>query len=350
MKRWLTILLTLTLCAGISACDDAGATASQPSSVPEDSLLESSVSASSVPASSAPAQAPEETGTPAPPAVYMTADISPAGLQAAYDALAWQPSGKVAVKLSTGEIGSNFLDPALIADLVGQLEGTIVECNTAYGGQRSSTAMHYAVAEQNGFTAIAEVDIMDGEGEMRIPVTGGVRLTENIVGASFASYDSYVVLSHFKGHTQGGFGGAVKNISIGIASASGKALIHSGGTSETSMWGGEQDAFLESMAEAGKSVADTLGDNIVYVSVMNKLSVDCDCNGNPAAPDMHDIGILASRDPVALDQACVDLVYAAADSASLIQRIESRNGIHTLEHAETIGLGSRTYQLVILDD
>ena len=170
------------------------------------------------------------------------------------------------------------------------------------------------------------------------------------VGANFGNYDYYVVLSHFKGHSMGGFGGAVKNISIGIASASGKAWIHSGGTSRSSMWGGDQNAFLESMAEAGKSVVDALDGNILYINVMNKLSVDCDCNGNPAAPDMHDIGILASYDPIALDQACVDLVYAASDGASLIQRMESRNAYLTLEHGEAIGLGSRGYELVRIDD
>jgi len=177
-------------------------------------------------------------------------------------------------------------------------------------------------------------------------------LTENFVGANFANYDSCLVLSHFKGHAMGGFGGAIKNISIGIASSEGKAWIHSGGTSRTNAWGGEQNAFLEAMAEAGKSISDYLGDGerIVYINVMNHLSIDCDCNGNPAAPDMHDIGILASTDPVALDQACVDLVYAAEDGKSLINRIESRNGIHTLEHAETVGLGNRTYELINLND
>lgn len=284
------------------------------------------------------------------PIVFFTSDISSEGLIQVYNALGANPAENVAVKLSTGEIGSNFLDPNLIAPLVDQLSGTIVECNTAYGGRRASTAMHYAVAEQNGFTAIAKVDIMDGEGDISLPVTGGTRLTENYVGANFANYDYYMVLSHFKGHGMGGFGGAVKNISIGIASSSGKAWIHSGGTSRTSMWGGEQNAFLESMAEAGKSVVDALDGNILYINVMNNLSVDCDCNGNPAAPDMHDIGILASFDPIALDQACVDLVYAAPDGASLIERMESRNAYLTLEHGEAIGLGSREYRLVSIDD
>lgn len=290
----------------------------------------------------------ENNGTPV---VYMTTDISPAGLMAVYNALAWTPTGNVAVKLSTGEPpASNYLRPELIADLVQAVDGTIVECNTAYGGSRSETAMHYQVAEDHGFTAIADVQIQDENGSMTLPVEGGTRLTENYVGAAFADYDSYLILSHFKGHTMAGYGGAIKNISIGLGSSEGKAWIHSGGTSRTSAWGGEQDAFLESMAEAGKSVSDYLGNGecIVYVNVMNRLSVDCDCAGNPAEPDMHDIGILASTDPVALDQACIDLIYEQADGdgASFVERIESRNGLHTLEYAEEIGLGSRSYQLV----
>ena len=287
--------------------------------------------------------------------VYMTTDISPEGLRAVYEALDWAPSGKVAVKLSTGEPpASNYLRPELIADLVQSVDGTIVECNTAYGGSRAETAMHYQVAEDHGFTAIADFQIQDEEGSMALPVKGGTRLTENYVGAAFADYDSYLILSHFKGHAMAGFGGAIKNISIGLGSSEGKSWIHSGGTSLTSPWGGEQDAFLESMAEAGKSVSDYLGngERIVYINVMNRLSVDCDCDGNPAEPDMHDIGILASADPVALDQACIDLIYEQkdGDGASLVSRIESRNGLHTLEHAQEIGLGSRAYELVSIGE
>ena len=283
-------------------------------------------------------------------AVYMTTDISAKGMVAIYEALNASPSGNIAVKLSTGEPGSNYLRTDLIGDLVQSFDNpTIVECNTAYGGQRANTAMHYQVAEDHGYTAIADVDIMDENGSMTLPVTGGSNLTENYVGANFANYDYYVVLSHFKGHSMAGYGGAIKNISIGIASSDGKAHIHSGGTGG-SMWGGDQDAFLESMAEAGKSVVDYLNGNILYINVMNRLSVDCDCDGNPAEPDMHDIGILASFDPVAVDQACIDLVYDAEDGDSLIQRIESRNGLHTLEHAEAIGLGSREYELINIDE
>ena len=274
---------------------------------------------------------------------------------AVYEALNWSPTGNVAVELSTGEPpAKNNLRPELIQNLVQSVDGTIVECNTAYGGSRAETAIHYQVAEDHGFTAIADFQILDENGFMTLPVEGGTRLTENYVGAAFADYDSYLVLSHFKGHAMAGYGGAIKNISIGLGSSQGKCWIHSGGTSLTSAWGGQQDAFLESMAEAGKSVSDYLGngERIVYVNVMNRLSVDCDCDGNPAEPDMHDIGILASTDPAALDQACIDLIYAQrdGDGASLVNRIESRNGLHTLEHAENIGLGSRTYQLVNIDE
>ena len=286
-------------------------------------------------------------------AVYFTSDISSQALVDIYAALGTEPIGdKIAVKLSTGEPpASNYLDPALIAELVRQVNGTIVENNTAYGGQRSGTAMHYQVAEDHGFTAIADFVVMDENGSVSLPVEGGTRLTENLVGAHFPEYDGYLVLSHFKGHAMAGFGGAIKNISIGLGSQEGKCLIHTAGASRTSPWGGEQDPFTESMAEAGKSVVDALDGNILYISVMNRLSIDCDCDGNPSEPDMHDIGILASTDPVALDQACVDLIYASKDdTASLIERMESRNAIHVLEHGEEIGLGTRTYRLVNCDD
>lgn len=284
--------------------------------------------------------------------VYMTTDISPEGLWKVYEALGRTPEGKVAVKLSTGEAGNNhYLSPDLIKDLVQSVDGTIVECNTAYGGSRASTAMHRQTAEDHGFTAIAEVDIMDEEGSMSIPVTGGKHLTEDLVGSHLANYDSMMVLSHFKGHTMAGLGGAIKNISIGVGSAEGKMLIHSAGESKTSFGNPEQDDWLESMAEAAGAVIDYMGEeNMLYISVMNHLSVDCDCDGNPADPDMHDIGILASLDPVAVDQACVDLVYAAEDGASLIERIENRHGVHTLDYAEEIGLGSQTYELVSVDE
>lgn len=283
------------------------------------------------------------------PVVYYLSDISAEAMVEIYEALEWSPTGNVAVKLSTGEPpASNYLRPELIADLVQMVDGTIVECNTAYGGSRASTAMHYQVAEDHGFTAIADFQIQDENGSMTLPVEGGTRLTENYVGAVFADYDSYLVLSHFKGHAMAGFGGAIKNISIGLGSSEGKAWIHSGGTSRTSPWGGEQDAFLEAMGDAGKSVSDYLGngERIVYINVMNRLSIDCDCDGNPAEPDMHDIGILASTDPVALDQACIDLVWVSEGNESFVNRVENRNGLHTLENAEAIGLGSRSYRLI----
>ncbi len=294
------------------------------------------------------AQLPKETAK-----VYMTTDITPEGIMAVYESMGWKPVGKVAVKLSTGEPpASNYLKPELIKDLVQSVDGTIVECNTAYGGSRGETAMHMQVAKDHGFTDIAAVDIMDADGSISLPVNGGTHLKENLVGAHFANYDSFLVLSHFKGHQMAGFGGAIKNISIGIGSREGKCLIHTAGKSHTVMFGGIQDNFLESMAEAGKSVSDSLenGKNIAYINVMNRISIDCDCNGNPAEPDIHDIGILASTDPVALDQACVDLVYAAEGRETLVNRIEQKNGLHTLERAEEIGLGTRKYELVSIDD
>jgi uncharacterized Fe-S center protein len=211
--------------------------------------------------------------------------------------------------------------------------------------------MHMQVAKDHGFTAIAEVDILDADASISLPVEGGTHLQENFVGSHFKNYDFFIVLSHFKGHAMGGFGGAIKNTSIGIASSAGKKLIHSAGASSTTFAPAEQNSFLESMAEAAKSVSDSLGTgkNILYINVMNRLSVDCDCVSNPAEPDMHDIGVLASIDPVALDKACVDLIYSAPDGQSLIERMESRNGIRTVDHAAEIGLGNPRYELVKLD-
>lgn len=293
------------------------------------------------------------TGTPSEvgaSAVFFTRDISPAGLVRAFKALGVSPQGTVAVKLSTGEPGgTNYLQPTLVADLVHALDATIVECTTAYGGARSTVEGSLQAAADHGFTTIAEVDIMDADGSLSLPVEGGSHLSEDLVGAHLERYDFVVSLAHFKGHAMGGFGGAIKNCAIGMASQEGKTLIHSAGASTTSWGNPAQDDFLESMAEAAKAVADYLGEGICYINVMNRLSVDCDCDAHPAAPDMADIGILASLDPVALDRACVDLVYAAQDGTSLVERIESRNGTHTLDHAEAIGLGSQTYELVDLD-
>lgn len=287
------------------------------------------------------------------PKVYMTGDISPDGLAAAYKALGRELRGKVAVKLSTGEPGGHYyLSPELIKDLVHSVNGTIVECNTAYGGLRMNTATHMQAAEDHGFTAIAPVDIMDEEGSISLPFKKGTHITQDFVGSHFRKYDSFLVLSHFKGHAMGGFGGAMKNISIGIASSSGKSWIHSAGTRKTGFVPAAQDDFLESMAEAAGAVMNKLGDDILYINVMNNLSVDCDCDSSPAAPRMGDIGILASLDPVALDKACVDQVYAYDEeqSAALRMRIEAMNGLRTLEHAEELGLGSQKYELVMIDD
>lgn len=343
MKRWYAVLMIVGLLFSLCACTQEEGSAQSPPSVQSAQQQQEQQTADTETT-----QQPEV--AQGMPVVYMTREITPEGLMAVYQALQWEPQGRVAVKLSTGEPpASNYLRPELIAGLVQSLDGTIVECNTAYGGSRAETAMHYQVAEDHGFTAIADFQILDEEGSMTLPVQGGTRLSENYVGAAFDDYDSYLVLSHFKGHSMAGYGGAIKNISIGLGSSEGKAWIHSAGSSRTNPWGGDQDAFLESMAEAGKSVSDYLGDQIVYINVMNRLSVDCDCDGNPAEPDMHDIGILASTDPVALDQACIDLVYGAEDGQSLVNRIESRNGLHTLEHAQQIGLGSRSYELVSID-
>ena len=284
--------------------------------------------------------------------VYMFKEITPENLVKIYEVLGREATGKVAIKLSTGEPGGhNFLQPALIKELVQQVNGTIIECNTAYGGGRSDTESHLKAAADHGFTAIAPVDIMDANGETDLPVTGGKHLTRDIVGKNFLNYDFTIVLSHFKGHAMGGFGGAIKNMSIGIASANGKRYIHSAGASTTSWGSPEQNDFLESMAEAAKAVADHCGDNILYISVANNLSVDCDCDSSPADPEMGDIGILASLDPVALDKACTDLVRSSEDHGKihLIERIDSRNGMHTLKYAEQIGLGSQDYQLIALD-
>ncbi|MDR3146867.1 MAG: DUF362 domain-containing protein [Treponema sp.] len=343
-KRLITYAgLCLALTLSCSGCAAKAAAQTAANSAPENTAPEN-------PAREEPL-VPAQTG---PSTVYFTSDISPSGLMAVYNALEQKPdsatiaSGKVAVKISTGEPpNSNYLRPELIKDLVQSVNGTLVESNTAYGGRRASTALHKQVARDHGFTAIASVDILDENGSISLPVRGGSRLRENFVGSHFKNYDFFIVLSHFKGHAMAGLGGAIKNISIGIASSEGKSWIHTGGRSKTGI-GGDQNAFLDSMAEAGKAVVDSLGGKILYINVMNRLSVDCDCNGNPAEPDMHDIGILASLDPVALDKACVDLVYTAPDGRSLIQRMESRNGLRAINHGAEIGLGTVSYELVKL--
>ena len=293
-----------------------------------------------------------ETVANAASTVYFTSEVTPEGLMAVYDRLNWNPTGKVAVKVSTGEPpASNYLRSDLIGDLVRKVDGTIVECNTAYGGSRSSSAMHKQVAADHGFTAIADFDLMDEEGEVEWPVTGGTRLDRILVGSHAENYDDWLILSHYKGHAMAGFGGAIKNVGIGASSASGKVLVHTAGTKTSgSIWYSDQDAWLEALAEMVDGFVDHVGtDHIVYVNVMNRLSVDCDCDGHPAEPDIHDIGILASTDPVALDQACYDLVAKADGNASLMNRIDRQHGLHTLEHAQEVGLGSREYTLVNVD-
>ncbi len=295
----------------------------------------------------------EEAPSSEAPVVYFTSDISAEGLEKIYEALNWTPEGKTAVKISTGEPpASNYLRPELIGDLVRKVDGTIVECNTAYGGSRSSSAMHRQVAKDHGFTTIADFDLMDEEGEVEWPMDGGTRLDKIIVGSHAENYSDWVILSHFKGHAMAGFGGAIKNVGIGISSASGKVYVHTAGTkTKGSIWYSDQDAWLEALAEMVSGFSSHVGaEHVVYINVMNRLSVDCDCDGHPAEPDIHDIGILASTDPVALDQACVDLIYQAEGNASLVKRMESLHSVHTLEHAEAIGLGSRTYKLVSIDD
>ena len=286
------------------------------------------------------------------PVVYFTRDISPDGLARVYDAMKWQPNGKVGVKISTGESAkTNYLRPDFIKDLVNRVNGTIVECNTAYAGNRNDTESHMQAIRERGFMDIAPVDIMDADDSIALDVDNGKRLNENYVGSHFRDYGSFLVLSHFKGHQMAGFGGALKNISIGMASSMGKAWIHSGGTSKDNPWGGEQTAFLESMADASKSVIEKVGrDNMAFINVLNRISIDCDCNANPAEPDIHDIGILASLDPVAVDQAGIDMVSKAENNDKLMARIADRNGLHTLEAAEQIGVGSREYKLIDLDN
>ncbi len=291
------------------------------------------------------------------PIVYMTDDITPDALIRIYEALGVKAEGRVAVKISTGESQkSNHLRPELIKNLVQHVNGTIVECNTAYKGSRFSTSDHQRAIEQRGYNDIAEVDIMDAEGEMRLPVRDTTYMKYNIVGDHLANYDFMINLAHFKGHQMAGFGGVLKNQSIGVASSNGKAYIHTNGLTEDAerLWEfilpENQDKFVECMATAATAVADYFGDRIVYIAVMNNISIDCDCNGNPAKPELKDMGILASTDPVALDQACIDMVYrhqneVGDDATSLINRIEKQHGLHILEHAEKIGLGSRQYKM-----
>ncbi len=282
--------------------------------------------------------------------VYFTKEITPQAVVRMYEAMGVKLPGRVAVKLHSGEVGNqNFLRPDFLAPMVAHVEGTIVECNTAYEGKRDTTEAHWETMKLHGWTDIAKVDILDEEGEIELAIPEGQKIQKNYVGKHIENYDSLLVLSHFKGHPMGGFGGALKNISIGLASSHGKAYIHGVGD-VNAFWTSDHDSFLESMADASKSVMDYFGGKIAFVNIMKNMSVDCDCCAVAEDPAMGDVGILASLDPVALDQACLDLVYASKDPGRdhLLERIESRNGVHTVEAAAKIGVGSREYQLVEL--
>lgn len=285
--------------------------------------------------------------------VYFTREITAESLVKIYEAIGKELKGNVAVKISTGEPGGhNFLNPNLIRDLVKKINGTIVECNTAYAGRRNTSEEHWKAIKEHGFLDIANVDIMDENGDIAIPVRNGIHLKENYVGSNLENYDSMLMLSHFKGHAMGGFGGALKNMSIGVSSSAGKAWIHSAGKTKVpeEMWANlpEQNHFLESMAEADSSVIDYMKGNIIYINVINNLSVDCDCDSNPEAPCMADIGIVGSLDPVAIDKASLDFIYNSDDSGRdhFIERVESRHGIRTIEHAEELGIGTTNYEII----
>lgn len=289
--------------------------------------------------------------------VFFTKEISPEKVVELYGALGIELPGKVAIKLHSGEKGNqNFLRPEFWRPMIERLDGTVVECNTAYGGERNSTAKHRKLIEYHGWNKYFKMDLMDAEGpDLALDIPEGKVLRQNYVGKDLANYDSMLVLSHFKGHPMGGFGGALKQLSIGCASSAGKAWIHSAGKSKDqfAIWDDlpEQDRFLEAMADAASSVAGRFAGKIAYINVMMNMSVDCDCCAIAEDPCLRDIGILASLDPVAIDQACIDLVRAAKDDpgqAHFLERVDSRNGVHTIEAAAALGFGSREYQCVAL--
>jgi uncharacterized Fe-S center protein len=282
--------------------------------------------------------------------VYMTKNVTPDGLMAVYEALGKEATGKVAIKLHMGEPGNdNYLSPDLLKKLVLSVNGTFVDTNIALGA-RSNTAMHLQVAKDHGFT-YAPVDILDSEGEIALPVNGGIQQKEALVGSHLKNYDFVISIAHFKGHILAGFGGTFKNIAVGMASVNGKWKVHVAQKIED-MYNVPQEVFLENVAEYAKAVVDDRNGNILYINVLNNLSVDCDCVANASAPEMKDIGILASLDPVALDRASVDLVYASPDEGKkhLIEKIESRNGTLILADTERLGLGSQKYELVTVDE
>lgn len=283
--------------------------------------------------------------------VYFSKEITKQNLVKMYDILNVKLPGKIAVKVHSGEDGNqNYLKPEFMEDIINHVNGTIVECNTAYEGARNTTKKHIELMKKHGWSEMYNVDIMDSESDMELPIPEGRVIKVNYVGEHLKNYDSMLVISHFKGHPMGGFGGALKNISIGVASSYGKAYIHGAGKPED-IWTADHDSFLEAMADADKSIMDYFKKNIVFINIMCNMSVDCDCCADAEDPCMQDIGILASTDPVALDQACVDLVYSSKDPGRdhLIERIESRNGIHTIESAANLGVGNRKYELINLD-
>ncbi len=282
--------------------------------------------------------------------VYFTKAITPEAVVQLYHTLGVSLPGKVAVKVHSGEVGNqNFIRPPFFAPVIALVQGTIVEANTAYEGKRNTTKEHWETMKMHGWTDVAPVDILDEEDEMTLSVPNGKRIAVNYVGGHLKNYDSMLVLSHFKGHPMGGFGGALKNISIGLASAQGKAYIHGAGELEK-IWTADHDAFLESMADAAQSVVSHFDGKMVFINVMCNMSVDCDCCAVAEDPAIADIGMLASLDPVALDQACLDLVYQSEDPGRdhLLERIESRNGVHTIEAAQKLGVGTREYELITL--
>lgn len=287
--------------------------------------------------------------------VLFTKSLTPDSLIKIYDALGMTLQGKVAVKLHSGEEGNqNYLKPEFVKSLVEHVNGTVVECNTAYDGARDTTEKHIKLMEKHGWSKYFTVDILDSEGEEVLENKKGTVIQKNIVGSKMKDYNSMLVLSHFKGHPMGGYGGALKQLSIGLASSEGKRYIHTGGKEHASfddMFQVEQSLFLKSMADAAKTITDFYKDNIVYINVMCNMSVDCDCCGVAEDPCMQDIGILASKDPVALDQACIDLIYNCNDPGKnhMIERIESRNGLLTIEAAVEQEIGSREYELINID-
>lgn len=283
--------------------------------------------------------------------VYFIDKITSKSLLEIYKKLGVELKGKVAVKVHSGEEGNqNYLKPLFYKDLIDYVNGTVVECNTAYNGERNTSEKHLKLLDKHEWTKYYNVDLLDESGEVALEVKNPKYIKENYVGKNIENYDSMLVLSHFKGHPMGGYGGALKNISIGLASSHGKANIHGAGKPDE-MWTADHDSFLESMAEAAKTIVDYEKGNMVFINVMANMSVDCDCCAKAEDPCMKDIGILASTDPVSLDQACIDLVYSSNDPGKdhLIERIESRNGIHTIEYAENIGVGIRKYELIKID-